>query len=108
MAVSQDIKSAQLGSPQNRSMQLPRTIASTTTIAPDTKLTFVSGTIDIATITPPEDGYHELYFQFTDASPGDLLTTGNISVGSTTVAQYSIVLALFDPISAKYKIARLT
>jgi len=102
MSASNDLKAAQLSFPQSGVMDKPNTIASTTTIAPTNRLTFVSGTIDIATITPPADGAHELVFIFTSATPGDLLTTGNILVGSTTVTQYVPVIAYYNPNEAKY------
>jgi hypothetical protein len=87
---------------QNQNQPQPNTIASTTTIAPATFTTFVSGTIDVATITPPVTGQHLLVMIFTHASPGDLLTTGNVSVGLTTITQYKPVLLFYNPATAKY------
>ena len=87
---------------QNANQPGPNTIASTTTIAPTTFMTLVSGTIDVATITPPVTGQHMLCLIFTNASPGDLLTTGNILVGTTTVTQNVPVLLVYNPNSAKY------
>jgi len=87
---------------QTGAQPLPVTIASTTVIAPETFITFVSGTIDIATITPYVAGQHMIVLIPTDASPGDLLTTGNILVGSTTLAQNVPMLLVYDPIQAKY------
>ncbi len=92
---------------QNQNQPKPNTIASTTTIAPSTFFTFVSGTIDIATITPPVTGQHMLVLSFTNGSPGDLLTTGNIVVASTLIIQNKPVLLFYDPNQAKY-IAGLT
>lgn len=83
----------------------PVTLAAAATVAPSTFLTFVSGTTDVATITPPVTGCHMLALQFTDASPGDILTTGNILVGTTTVSQYTVVLVIYNPNAAKYIIA---
>lgn len=80
----------------------PMTKASAATIAPETFITFVSGTINIATITPPVTGAHMLVLIFTDASPGDILTTGNVLVGSTLPAQNVPVFLFYDPIQAKY------
>lgn len=87
---------------QNATQQKPNTIAAATTIAPANFLTFVSGTTDVGTVTPPVDGAHLLCLIFTNASPGDLLTTGNILVGSTTVAQNVPVLLVYDPNQSKY------
>lgn len=87
---------------QSKQQPKPNTVASTTTIAPQTLITFVSGTVDIATVTPPVTGQHMLLLSFTDGSPGALLTTGNILVGTTTVAQYTPILLFYDPNQAKY------
>lgn len=87
---------------QNNLQPGPRTVASTTTIAPDTFLTLVSGTIDVATVTPPVTGSHLLCLVFTNAAPGDLLTTGNVLVGSTTLTQNVPVFLIYEPLQAKY------
>ncbi len=80
----------------------PVTLASAATVVPTGFLTFISGTVDIATVTPPINGVHVLMFIFTNASPGDILTTGNVLIGTTTVAQNSQVLMTYDPIQQKY------
>ena len=80
----------------------PRTVASAATIAVDTFLTIITGTVDIATITPPTAGTHVIRLLFTDAAPPDLLTTGNVLIGSTTIAQNNIVDLTYNPINAKY------
>ena len=64
----------------------------------------MSGTTDVATITPPVTGQHMLVLVFTDESPGDLLTTGNIAVGSTTLAQNAVNLLFYDNNLAKYRL----
>jgi hypothetical protein len=69
-----------LSTVQSDKQPLPPTLASDTTIAPTTRCTYVTGTAQIKTITPPiPNAYHELILIFTDASPGTTLTTGNIS-----------------------------
>lgn len=80
----------------------PVTVASTTTIVPKGFITLVSGTIDVATITPPVTGQHELVLVFTDASPGDLLTTGNVLVGTTTVVQNVPLVLFYNNVINKY------
>jgi hypothetical protein len=45
-----------------------------------------------------------LCFIFTSATPGDLLTTGNVLVGSTTITQDVPLLLFYDPNQAKYYI----
>ena len=80
----------------------PTTVASTTTIVPQSFITLVSGTIDVATITPPVTGQHELVLVFTDASPGDLLTTGNVLVGTTTVVQNVPLVLFYNNVINKY------
>jgi hypothetical protein len=102
-----DLNFQNISTVQNELQPKPNTIASTTTIAPSNFLTFVSGTVDIATITAPVTGAHMLAMIFTDASPGDLLTTGNVLVGSTTIAQNTPLLLFYDPNQAKYYPANL-
>ena len=87
---------------QNSLQPKPNTIAAATTIAPTNFLTFVSGTTDVGTITAAVTGAHMLCLIFTNASPGDILTTGNVLVGSTTVTQNVPVLLFYDPNQAKY------
>lgn len=99
-----DLLGANLATVQSSQQPTPVTIASTTTIAPSTFITFVSGTIDINTVTPYVTGSHMIALIFTSATPGDLLTTGNIVAGSTTLAQYVPVFLIYDPIGAEYYI----
>lgn len=76
----------------------PPTIDSAASITPITKLTFVRGSVQIANITPPVTGYHELTFIFTGGGMvgsgpplGDVQRFGAISgttvtnTGATTV-----------------------
>lgn len=102
MSVSNDLVAQQFSTVQTASQLLPATIASTTTIAPSTGLTFITGTINIATITPPVGGAVMIGLVFTDGSPGSLVTTGNISVGSTTLVQNKLNLLWYDPSHMKW------
>lgn len=102
MAVSNDLYTQNISTVQTVQQPLPVTIASTTTIAPTTFLTFVSGTTNVATITPPVGGAVMIALVFTNASPGSLVTTGNVSVGSTTLVQNRLNLLVYDPSSAKW------
>ena len=79
----------------------PKTIASAATIAPTTRLTFVTGTVAVATITAPVTGYHELVLIFTDANPAALVTTGNIKTAYTPLQNKAFSLH-YNPIDAKY------
>jgi hypothetical protein len=97
-----DLLFQNLSTVQSEQQPKPNTIASTTTIAPTSFITFVSGTVDIGTITPPVSGQHMLVLVPTNAAPGDLLTTGNILVGSTTLTTNVPVLLFYDPNQAKY------
>lgn len=102
MAVSNDENAQQFSTVQTISQLLPATIASTTTIAPTTFLSFITGTINVATITPPVGGSVMIGLVFTNASPGSLVTTGNVSVGSTTLVQNKLNLLCYDPSTAKW------
>lgn len=101
MSADQSENFQQLSCVQNKLMQTPRTMASAATITPTTRLTFVTGTVQVATITPPIDGYHELVLIFTDAAPGALLTTGNIKTAYTPLQNKSFSLH-YNPIDGKY------
>lgn len=85
----------------------PPTIAAATTIAPTTYLTKVSGTTNIGTITPPLSGSHQLMLVFTNGSPGQILTTGNVLVGTTNIVQNVPVILQYDPSQAKYYVGNL-
>lgn len=97
-----DLYSANFATVQSSQQPSPATIASTTTIAPQGFITMVSGTINVATITPPVSGAHMLVLIPTNASPGDLVTTGNILIGTTTFAQNVPVALVYNPLTAKY------
>jgi hypothetical protein len=90
-----------LSTVQSAQQPTPPTIASAATIAPTTKLTFVTGTTQVATITPPVDGYCEIALCFTDGSPGAFATTGNIKTAYQPIQNRPIDLC-YDPASAKW------
>lgn len=102
-----DSEFQQLSTVQDNLQPTPKTIAAATTVAPETFVTIITGTTNIATVTPPVTGQHMLSFVFTDASPGDFLTTGNIRGGLTTISQYNCVLLVYEPIAAKYYATRI-
>lgn len=103
--VSADENFQQFSTVQSMQQLNPATIASSTTIAPTTGLTFVSGTTpDIKTITPPVTGSVMLGIVFTASAPPSLLTTGNIAVGSTALVQNKLNVLWYDPASAKWYI----
>lgn len=101
MAVSSDLLFQNLSTVHGKLQPKPGTIASAATIAPLTFLTFVSGTVAIATITPPIDGAHMLCLIFTNAAPAANLTTGNIAAAFTGVQNVPVFL-VYDPSTAKY------
>ena len=96
-----DLNFQKLSTVQSDKNPNPTTLASAATIAPTTKLTFVTGTVTIATVTPPVTGYHELTLCFTDGAPGVFLTTGNLKTAYQPVQNRPITL-YYDPPSAKY------
>lgn len=79
----------------------PVTIASAATVAPSTFLTFISGTVAIATVTPPVEGAHLLVMVFTTTTPTAFTTTGNIKAVATPT-QNAITLLLWNPNESKY------
>jgi hypothetical protein len=86
---------------QSDQQQNPNTIASAATIAPVTLLTYVTGTVAVATIVPPVSGQHMLALIYTDATPTAMTTTGNIA--SITVPTINLpTLMFYDPALKKY------
>lgn len=96
-----DLLHQQLSTVQSDKQPSSPTIASAATIAPLTKLTFLTGTVTVATITPPVSGYCELTLCFTNASPGVFLTSGNIQIAYQPVQNRPVDLC-YDPVSAKW------
>ena len=101
MAVSPDLSFQDLSTVQGKLQKQPVTIASTTTIAPTTYLSFISGTNAIATVTPPAEGAHMLCFIFTAATPVAFTTTGNIKTVATPTQSLPLFL-VYNPIEGKY------
>ncbi len=98
---TQELNRFNLGFPQSEQNKQPNTIASAATVAPVHIMTFLTGTVQLATITPPMPGYHQLVFVFTNAAPGAFLTTGNIQIAYTPIQNRPIILH-YDPVTAKY------
>ena len=91
-----------LSTVQDNSQPLPVTIAMAATIAPTTFLTFVTGTVPIATITPPVTGSCVLAFVATTAATTAVtVTTGNIILATTWVPNKALLMT-YDPSSAKW------
>lgn len=86
---------------QDEQQQLPVTLAAAATIAPIAKMTFLTGTVQVATVTPPTSGYVELTLCFTDAAPGLFLTTGNLKTAYQPIQNRPIDIC-YDPASAKW------
>ena len=96
-----DLLAQNLSTVQTDKQPTPVTMASAATIAPTTKLTFLTGTVQLATITPPTTGYCEITLCFTNAAPGLFLTTGNIQIAYQPIQNRPIDLC-YDPSSAKW------
>jgi hypothetical protein len=96
-----DLLSQNLSTVQTDKQPLPPTIASAATVAPTTKLTFLTGTVQLETITPYTSGYQEITLCFTDANPGAFVTTGNIKTAYTPIQNRPIDLC-YDPSSNKW------
>lgn len=99
--MADDLNFQKLSTVQNNLQPFPVTLASAATIAPTTFLTFLTGTTQVTTITPPVTGQHFLCLIFTNAAPGGLGTGGNINATVIT-PQNAPVYLVYDPIGAKY------
>ena len=77
-------------------------IAAAATIAPVDDLTRITGTVPIATITPPNPYFNGPIFLYsTDATPFTTVTTGNIAL-ATTVTRYQLLVLVYDPSTSKW------
>ncbi len=79
----------------------PATFASAASVSPVTAVSFVTGTVQIATIVPPVRAPHILVFIFTDEAPGAFLTTGNVASGTTPLPNCACALQ-YEPRTNKY------
>lgn len=96
-----DLLFQQFSTVQSDQQPVPNTLASAATLTPTTFLTFVTGTVAVATITPPVTGQHMLVLIYTDATPTAMTTTGNIL--SVTVPTVNLpTLMFYDPVQKKY------
>ena len=107
MAVSQNLDFNNILTAQSELQPKPTTIASAATIAPTSFLTFISGTVALATITPPLLGAHMMCFIFTTATPTANGTGGNIK-NAITPKQNSPTFMIWNPNEAKYYAGSLT
>ena len=98
---SNDLNFQNLSSVQGAQQPKPPTYASAATVAPKSFISFISGTVAIATITPPADGQHELVFIFTTTTPTAFTTSGNIATVATPSTSIPVLL-FYDPSTAKY------
>lgn len=96
-----DLTHQNYNSVQSNKQPLPATIASAAAISPTTKFTFVTGTVTIATITPPTTGYCEITLCFITASPGVFLTSGNIQIAYQPIINRPVDLC-WDPSTSKW------
>lgn len=99
---SLDLNAWNLNNTQSNQQPFPTTIASTTTIAPTTFVTFVSGSVAIATITPPFTGQGAIVLIPTGATAFTFTTAGNIKAALTTMAQNIPVLMVYSPAENKW------
>jgi hypothetical protein len=96
-----DLNFQDLSTVQSEQQSSPTTIASAATIAPTKKLTRITGTVSITTVTPPVTGYHELTFIFSSAYATAFNTGGNIHAAYTSVADRPVTL-YYDTRTALY------
>ena len=97
-----DLNFQQISTVQSNAQPLPVTMAAAATIAPTTFLTFLTGTTQLKTITPPVTGCHMLAIVYTTTATVTFLTTGNINAAIITSGTNQPVLLVYDPIGGKY------
>ena len=101
MATSKALSFQDLSTVQSEQQPKPPTIASAATIAPTTFLTVITGTVAIATVTPPAEGTHMLCFVFTTTTPTAFTTSGNI-LPATAPKQNTPTFLVYNPVTGKY------
>lgn len=95
-----DVDHQNLNPVQSALQPKPVTIASATTVAPTTCLTYITGTNAIAQVTPPVSGFHILYFW--PLAAFTMTTAGNITAALTAAVGSPVVL-MYDPALGKYR-----
>lgn len=96
-----DLLFQNLSTVQSNQQPTPVRMAAAATITPTTFLTFLSGTVQVATITPPTSGSCLIGLIFTDANPGAFLDSGNIE-STEDPDQNELVLLAYDPVSSMW------
>lgn len=96
-----DLLFQQLSTVQSNLQPNPPTIPSAATISPKTLVTFLTGTVAVATINPPVTGAHMLVLVFTNPAPAVMPTTGNIKAAVTPTPNIPVI-CIYDPITALY------
>lgn len=91
---------------QSNQQPKPNTVASAATLTLTSFLTFVTGTVQLANITPPTTGLCMVVLVFTNAAPGLFLTTGNLQRALQPV-QNVPVIAIYDPVSGEWWVGTL-
>lgn len=99
--MTDDLNFQQLSTVQNNLQPKPRTITAATTVAPTTFLTKLSGTTELATITPPVTGTHLIAIVF-GTTTAALTTSGNIVGITTAPTTTGPCLFIYDPVQSKY------
>jgi hypothetical protein len=87
-------------------MQKPPTIASATTIAPTSFVSFISGTAAIVNITPPVPNWHMLVFIPTGAYT--MTAAGNIGLLMAAATVSQPVILIYSPTTGKYYAGKLS
>jgi hypothetical protein len=78
-------------------------IAAAATITPKRLLTRITGTVPIATITPPNNYFNgPLYLYTSSASVFTTVTTGNIAVAVTATVNKAMAM-IYDPSISKWQ-----
>lgn len=101
MSGALSLAAADFSTPQSEQNNQPNTLASAATIAPIHMLTRITGTTPITTITPPQLGFHILWFVFSSAFATAFNVGGNIATAYTSIVDRPIAL-LYDPRTKLY------
>ncbi len=81
-----------MGFPGLADRKFQETIASTTTIAPQSDCVRITGTTAIATITPPQNGGWSQQLTLIPIGLFTTVTTGNIALATTTTTGKALIM----------------
>lgn len=108
MAAAPELNFQNFSTIQGPTQPKPVTMAAAATVTPTTQLTFLTGTTQVANITPPvPEAYCQITLCFTNGAPGAFLTNGTAYAIKTAYQpiQNRPITLHWDPVSKFWWVA---